>query len=260
MHPRGSFRDRLFNLWLLWLHFALNAGATQQDGGHVEAVQVDHGARRQYYKFITRPDIDAPVWDIIMWLDNRTTLAPGYLFVSFYDNLHQREPGSLWLGPHIYNQHGDLIWSGAAAFKHWDVFDFGSDHQGPDDILTLLSSHDKKGYILDNTYQIRQEVPLSIDDVTEANMHEFHLIDNGKKVLILQHQPSVVSSEESHQLGSNGSCLVKFQGFRELNLQSPNLVPLFEWDAHGHIALDESDYMDGDKNITRMCEEGWDIL
>lgn len=214
---------------------------------------------RDFHKFRSRPDIDAPVWDIHIQRDGTSEVAPGYWFVAFYGSLDQQQPGGLWLGPHIYDGRGQLVWSGASAFKHWNVFDFGFDHEQSGDVLTLLSDHEKKAYLVDQSYQVDKEVPLVLDGEAKPNMHSFHVIDGGKRALILNVRPWNTSIEVSQQVGFNGSCNAKYQGFRELDLEDDS-KPIFEWDAKDYIGLDESTFRKYNGNITEMCTKGFDNL
>lgn len=66
------------------------------------------GQDGSYFKFVTRPDIKAPVWSIEVL--NKTAVAPGYWFVAPYEIVTQETPGDAWVGPHIYDSSGELVW------------------------------------------------------------------------------------------------------------------------------------------------------
>ena len=215
----------------------------------------DSNSRRTFHRFVTRPDIDAPVW-ITRYYQNVSVLAPGYWFVAFYYGVDQRVPGANWVGPHIYDSSGELVWGGGTAFKHWNVFDFGV-IEGQQK-LSLLSKHDKMAYILDKDYQVSQMVPLVEEDDQEADMHSFNVVSNGDRAMIITNRPWNTTTNAAEQVGYGGPCFAKYQGFRELDLATSKSI--FEWNARDWIGLDESTYQDFDGTIETMCERGWDIL
>jgi hypothetical protein len=56
--------------------------------GHIDTVQGDTLSRDgKYFKFASRPDIQAPVWDISS--NNDTLVAPGYWFIAPYEIVTQ---------------------------------------------------------------------------------------------------------------------------------------------------------------------------
>lgn len=83
---------------------------------------IDAHAKSHQYNFqqFVRPDIDAPRWDLTIY--NESALSPGYWFVAPYQEVVQKRRGGNWVGPHIYDQTGELIWSGAPLFNGFDVF------------------------------------------------------------------------------------------------------------------------------------------
>ena len=214
---------------------------------------------RTFYKFVTRPDIDAPVFDIEV--QNEEAVAPGYWFVSPYGHLGQDRPGQQWVGPHIYDGSGQLIWSGAPMFGYWNVFDFESRIVDGEAMITLLSDHEKHGFILDSTYQIRKTVSLLDGKETKPNMHSFNVFDDGKRALLLTHTAEYTTREAAKAVGFDGECIAKYQGFREVGLESlGSQQVVFEWDARDHIHLDEVTYRKYDGSIQQQCTRGWDIL
>jgi hypothetical protein len=214
---------------------------------------------RTFHRFVTRPDIDAPVWTIRHY-QNQSVLAPGYWFVAFYHGLEQRSPGPDWLGPHIYDTDGELVWAGGSAFKHWNMFDFGVSLLGDQQRLTLLSNHERTAYILDNNYRVQKTVTLVIEGESEPNMHSFNVLEDGKRALVLSTRLQKTTKESSQRVGYNGSCFVRAEGFREVSLEDPNSQPLFEWNALDWIGLDETTYKSYDGEVESMCGMGWDIL
>lgn len=209
---------------------------------------------RKFFKFVTRPDIDAPLWNMKVY-DN-DSLAPGYLFLAPYQDLDQKEPGDAWVGPHIYDGDGQLIWSGSPLFAHWNTFDFGVTKVGGKDMLQVLYAHGSAGVILDDTYQVHQSVALG-DEVALADMHSFHVIDDGRRALVITRTQQNVSVDRSAMVGFEGNCLAGYGGFQEVDLEAGGKV-VFNWNADQHIGLHESTF---NTNLTQeMCRHGWDIL
>ena len=210
---------------------------------------------RKFFKFRTRPDIDAPTWNIKV--NEEDQVASGYWFVAPYEDLHQAIPGDAWVGPHIYDGKGELVWSGAPVFKHWNTFDFGVGIIGGEPMMTMLSDHERAGYILDSSYEVWKRIDLDANGVS-ADMHSFQVIDNGTRALIIQRLWEQTAEEDSQTVGHVGSCFAKYEGFLELDLANSKAPPVFDWHASGHIALEESTFNLG--RVENMCEKGWDIL
>ena len=214
---------------------------------------------RTFYKYVTRPDIDAPVFDIE--IHDKAAVAPGYWFVAPYGQLGQDRPGQQWDGPHIYDGNGELVWSGTPMFGYWNIFDFESRIVDDQAMLTLLSDHEKHGFILDNTYQIYKTVSLVHGKESKPNMHSFNVFDGGKRALLLTHTTEYSTREAAKAVGFDGKCNAKYQGFREVSLDTPGSQHVvFEWDARDHIHLDEVTYRKYDGSIQQQCTRGWDIL
>lgn len=73
-------------------------------------------------RYITRPDIVSPRWQVTV--HDKTNIAPGYWFTAPYEKIGERKPGGAWIGPHIYDSNGDLIWSGAYLYDDRNIMDF----------------------------------------------------------------------------------------------------------------------------------------
>lgn len=214
---------------------------------------------RAFHKFVTRPDIDAPVYNVKV--HNKEALAPGYWFVAPYGNLGQPRPGNHWVGPHIYDNEGELIWSGAPMFGYWNAFDFRTATINGETMLTLLSDHEQRGFMINSSYQVHKTVPFLYGEETKVNMHEFNIIDDGKTALLLTLEPIMTSVDVSKVVGVNKPCDAKYQGFREVDLAgSETPQETFHWEAIGHIELDEPTFKTHDGTFEQMCTKGWDIL
>lgn len=222
----------------------------------------------KFYKFITRPDIRAPKWDVTIY--DPDAISPGYWFVAPYKDINQKDY-QRWNGPYIYDGIGELIWSGAPMFKYYNTYDFRTAQVGGEQMATLISRKDEEGVIFDSSYQFNATVdmvgfmPQWLRDSLGAgerltNMHDFNVIDDGKRILMLTKVWENATVEESKAIGFNGNCTAKWQGLKEIDATTGE--PLFEWSAHGHISLEESTKED---KIRRVCNGklgrgGWDIL
>jgi hypothetical protein len=222
-----------------------------------------------YFHFVTRPDIGAPKWNIEVY--DADALAQGYWFVAPYASLDQTTFPH-WNGPHIYDQNGDLIWSGAPFFKHYNTFDFRVTHVNGQPMMSLVVPHDLPGpngrkinhisfpghgtgdgVILDDSYNIYRTIDMR-GDISNPNMHDLTIMDNGKRALMLTqktYKPTTV------RIGKvNKPCKIGWQGLRETELETGKVV--FEWDAQHHIDPFESTKHEAPYRV--MCQDIWDIL
>lgn len=214
----------------------------------------------EFFRFVTRPDLDAPRWNLTVYDD--ANVSPGHWFLAPYEEVQQATTSDAWNAPHIYDAKGDLIWSGAYLFDGYSIFDFRVSTVGEDPMLTLLSFHEQKAVILDKEYNIFREVSLERpdpeDDRTRMNMHEFTTVEDGTKALYLTVTPMDASKEFSAAIDYDGECRAQYDGFVELDTET--WEPTFVWNSYGHIGLDES-FVTQDPLETR-CDGGtpWDFL
>ena len=157
-------------------------------------------------------------------------------------------------------------------FKHYNTYDFRTTQVNGKQMASLITHKEEHATIFDNTYQTYQDVDMigHIDEwLLEAldekevltNMHDFNVIDDGKRVLMLTKVFENATVEESKVIGWDGECTAKWQGFKEVDLVTKERV--FEWNAHGHIGLDESTTVNGDLEshcAGHLGKGGWDIL
>ena len=106
---------------------------------------------------LQRPDIGAPRWDVKIY-DN-DAISPGYWFVAPYAKLEQKDYKK-WNGPHIYDGTGELVWSGAPMFKHYNTYDFRTVEVGGKQMASLISRKDENGVIFDSSYQVNKTVDM----------------------------------------------------------------------------------------------------
>lgn len=151
-------KNRRWAFFSLFAFCTLLAQAYSHNPARSNAQNLLHAKRaistseRPFYKFITRPDIDAPVFNIKVHKPN--IIAPGYWFIAPYGNLGQAKPTDYWVGPYIYDGDGNLVWSGAPMFGYWNIFDFRTSIVHGQRMLTLLSDHEQRGFVINSSYQI----------------------------------------------------------------------------------------------------------
>lgn len=209
------------------------------------------------FKFVTRPDIGAPKWNITVY--DQEAITPGYWFLAPYANLAQTKY-PLWNGAHIYDQRGELIWSGAPMFDHKNIHDLRVQTVNGVPMLTanfpadLLHGY---GVIMDNSYTIVKTVD-SVGNNAAPNMHDFNLINDGKTALMLTTEDAVATHVDLPWY--SGTCKVKYQGFKEVDVETEEDV--FEWNDKGYIGLNESDFKGAKTSPTfaDVCNKEWGRL
>lgn len=184
---------------------------------------------------VQRPDIDAPKWEIKIY--NESAVAPGLWFVAPYGIVDQTHNDKAYVAPHIYDGEGELIWSGAALFDNYNTFAFRVANVGGKDMLTALHPSSERGVIMDDKYQIQEEVHVGEYGET-TNMHDFQIVDNGTRALYLNHE-TTNNMRNSRAAGyTDGPCRVSYNGIEEQDIKSGEIT--FKWNSYGKIALDES--------------------
>lgn len=224
----------------------------------VLAQDYDLQSEDDFHQFITRPDILAPKWEITVYEEE--ALAPGHWFVAPYANLIQKT-WPLWNGPMIYNTAGELIWSGAAFVEYYNTFDFRVSRVDGHDMLTFIwprnSDKQEAGFFMGNNYEVYKLLDMRAEQI-RPNMHDFHLIEDGKRALMLTtpHQsPSHVNVPGEFV----GTCKVDWQGFKEVDVATNEI--LFEWNSQGILSVGETTYFEGNgsNKYDIMCDSYWDI-
>lgn len=193
----------------LALHRDVLAQQTGPPNPHNPASTASADDKEVFFQFVTRPDIGAPKWDIETF--DADALTPGYWFVAPYAALFQTEY-PLWNGAHIYDQRGELIWSGAPMFKHQNVHDFRVQSLEGVPTLTLNHPHDMtkgEAVILNDKYEIFKELD-AVGHNYGPNMHDFQLINDGKTALMLTIEDAVKTDVDLDYF--KGTCNVRFQG------------------------------------------------
>src|ERR1700761_3697141 len=138
------------------------------------------------HQFKSRPDLHAPIIETLL-LDP-DLVDPGYIFIAPYRNI---DPG-----PYIYDNYGDLVWSGAG-------------HSGPrvahtprvcryhgEDHLCFFTGEQHQGFsrghgvIMDKHYRTVRTIEAQGAGAT-CDMHEFKMtpFSDGTSVLMTKYQP-----------------------------------------------------------------------
>lgn len=154
-----------------------------------------------------------------------------------YGIVDQTHNDKAYVAPHIYDGDGELIWSGAQLFEGYNAFAFRVASIGGKDVLTALEPSEERGLILDDTYQIQDEVHVGEFGKT-TNMHDFQIVDNGTRALYLNHE----TTENMHNARvagyTGGPCKVSYNGIEEQDIATGEIT--FSWNSFNQIALEES--------------------
>ena len=129
-----------------------------------------------------RPDIECASWKVTVYDEH--AVAPGYWFVAPYEKNGYKRPDGSWIGPHIYDKNGELIWSGSQLFNNINVMDFGIVDVAGEELLSMSYAVEGNGYILDNRYKVKETVSEGVTGFT-YDMHDFHTVDHGSRFLYL---------------------------------------------------------------------------
>ena len=262
MHDR-FLSSHFFAFWLILLSFFCEVHAKSsispthiRRGYSKTTVKVDRKKHDlQFYNYVTRPDIDAPRWDIKVY--DKEALSPGYWFVAPYAMVDGHSNADAWVGPHIYDAKGELVWSGAPHFNNYQTFDFKVCSVNGEDMLTLIWPHGNVAAILDSSYETYKTIHIGKTRDKSLNMHDFQIVENGTRALFLKKELKRASKKISKEIGYNGNCNVKFIGFEEVNLATGKT--LFTWTSEGRIGLDESAMTEAPVRM-RCTGQSWDYL
>ena len=192
--------------------------------------------------FVTRPEIKTPKFNVSIYDDSQ--IAPGYWFVAPYAMIFQQPHAHKYYqpcqtGPTIYDNRGELVWSGACKVKNQNTCDFRAwqfnDTLYTSAILTpYRDAHDPQGHgiIMDKSFSEVGEIRVPPTE-HNINMHELNLVDNGAKVLHIAHEPASMNLSQL-QPGLEAGWILDI-GFREVDMHTGQ--PTFEWWAYrgGHV-------------------------
>lgn len=183
----------------------------------------------------------------------------GYWFTAIYETLLAKHTNKPYIGASIYDEDGELIWSPGLRFHGADANDFRMTHIDGQQRLTFISLEDQNAVVLNQAYEEIKRYPIARPP-EKANMHEFNIVDDGKSAMILFHNFTNASIEQSQSVDfENGHCKIKSHYLEETNLTDwENWTTAFKWQMLDHIKLNESNFERGD--IDKHCTKKWDFL
>ncbi|KAF2658149.1 hypothetical protein K491DRAFT_690496 [Lophiostoma macrostomum CBS 122681] len=177
--------------------------------------------------FRSRPDLHAPIVELEIFKPE--LVSPGYVFLAPYRNI---DPGL-----YIYDNSGQLIWSGAGTQGSSTVHNPHVCQYGGQDHLCFFQGHQHHGWarghgvIMDNRYRVVQTVE-AVGSAPTIDMHEFRLVNDGKSALVTIYQPRAYDLS-GFGIGP-GVGWIQDSLFQEIDVDSGELI--FEWRALDHIA------------------------
>ncbi|KAK3696303.1 hypothetical protein LTR37_018039 [Vermiconidia calcicola] len=235
--------------WLPWFNVCIYSTFLGLTQGEFHELEDSH-------KYITRPDIEAPRWNLTIY--NSDLISPGYWFVPSYDFLDQSlENGGKWTAPHIFDETGELIWSGSYLSQQYDIFDFRVSNVLGEDMLTMLYPKNRSALVLDTHYNIRKTVPIALGE-EQVDMHEFHVVDNGTKALYFYDKVYNLTAEQSQAIGfTEWNCPIKDNYIRELDVTN-DWETVFDWSLAEHVDLQESSKTANP--VEDRCSKNWDLF
>ncbi|EME80230.1 uncharacterized protein MYCFIDRAFT_77993 [Pseudocercospora fijiensis CIRAD86] len=203
----------------------------------------------------SRPEIRAPKWNVN--IHHPDLVSPGYWFVAPREPLGANEQMGGWIGPTIYDNAGELVWSGASTFLKTRVDDFRISHVAGELLMTMIWDEHGAGVMMNSSYEIVKAREFTRPHL--INMHEFHFVDDGRRAIILRGNRKKAGAEDAKAVGfdEETSCMAEFDGFEEFDTTTWERT--FQWSSFGRIALSESTWQDS-RTIRERCEEGWDFL
>ena len=218
------------------------------------------------HHFITRPDLTAPRYKVAKYYPN--AIADGYWFVAPYSSLYdqpefngRREHVSGQTGAHVYDQDGNLVWSGASKYFNRNVFNFMPVQVNDTHKLSFhLAGSSKDDGLAKESSQIfmddHYEETGRIQEAARGGPVDFHAF----KVL-LGGERAIVSMEwwdDGNLTTSEGrkERPILNAGFEEIELKDP-YTATFQWDAYqAGLGLDEC----YDEHGKAQKEGYWDYI
>lgn len=139
-------------------------------------------------------------------------------------------------------------------FHGYNVKDFHVANVGGEMMMTGIFQHEREGVTIDNTYTLRDRLPIGKGTDQAMNLHGFHTAYNGTVALQMLQHSRRATREELNGIGyKKRYCRVNYPGFEELDVATWNVT--FAWNSQGHIGLNES-------FTERNCghHKNWDYL
>ena len=210
---------------------SLDRYVSAENARRVERIAIRAGSSANHVTTPQRPDLHAPIVDFPILRPE--LVSPGYIFVAPYRNL---DPG-----PYIYDNEGNLIWSGVAwsgprvahaprvcRYRGDDHLCFftGTQHQG------FSRGH---GVIMDKHYRTVKTIE-AYGAGTSSDMHEFKMTpySDGTSVLMTVYQPHQYDLTTNPKFNVKGGMGWIVEGvFQEIEIETGRL--LFEWRSLDHV-------------------------
>ncbi len=193
--------------------------------------------------FEQRPEIRVPKFEVTV--HDAKSVTPGYWFVGPYALISQeKQPKNYYqacqTGPAIYDNTGELVWSGACHVRNQNTCDFRVSTINGTSVLSMIlyqwGKEKGHGLLLDGSYSKVQRIDTRFVE-PGMNMHELNIMDNGRSALIFLYKPARVDVRGvAHDDSETG--WISDMGFREFDLASGDTI--FEWWASPHISVEES--------------------
>ncbi|KAI1322490.1 ASST-domain-containing protein [Xylariaceae sp. FL0255] len=196
------------------------------------------------FKFVTRPDLMSPKWNITYY--QKEQLADGYWFTTPFRFIAHHLDDVKWvpcqMGPMIYDNDGELVWSGACQFNNRIMYDLIPIELGGRTVLKAIVMNSEfpvhdcgAGLYIDQNYEMVHNFFIEKEN-NHVNIHDFNYIARENKTLITTRRPrrwqgtAVGLMEDLVWIDSNG--------IRAYDMGSGNVT--FDWRAEEHISLEES--------------------
>ncbi|KAI1360258.1 ASST-domain-containing protein [Xylaria arbuscula] len=196
------------------------------------------------FKFVSRPDLMSPKWNITY--HHRYQIAPGYWFTTPFKFLNHGLDDVKWvpcqMGPMIYDNDGELVWSGACKYNQRIMYDLYPIELGGQPVLKAMVMHSEfpvsdcgAGVFIDQSYEVVHNFFVDKEN-NHVNIHEFNYIASRNTTLVTTRRPRQWSG---HALGLNEDLVwIDSNGFRAYDLTTGNIT--FQWHAEYHVSLEES--------------------
>ncbi|KAJ5147868.1 hypothetical protein N7526_001220 [Penicillium atrosanguineum] len=228
-----------------------------------------------YIQYRTLPDHRIVKWNITHY--DRSAIAPGYLFTAPYWTHDGDAETDQWvpyqMGPHIFDQDGVrvysrassivshtdysiqvLVWAGSAESDNRPSFDFrvidlatpGSPGSEPQQALAWMLFHEHFApetngsvIIFDSNYNHERTISIPSGEI---DTHDFNVIDNGSKALMIRVSRDVQPLIDFGQ--PEKGARIDVNGFIEIDLLAGGNTTAeartVDWQSPGRVGLDES--------------------
>ncbi|KAI9815742.1 MAG: hypothetical protein M1827_002138 [Pycnora praestabilis] len=174
----------------------------------------------------SRPDLAAPALNIS--LNEASLVSPGYIFLAPYQISQS--------GPYIYDNGGNLVWSGFGVSGAANAHDFYvCDYHGSSN-LCFFSGNQLEGYarghgvVMDSTYKTITSVQ-SGGGQGPSDQHEFKVINDGESALVTIY--TAVHYDLSAYNITGGQGWIEEGVFQDINITNGDV--LFEWKSLDHV-------------------------